>query len=95
MTAAEKRAKNKKVWEMYPFLVSIKKKIPDVVFYSTKRNHCFNYNKFVTKLNNNERNSNKRLITYLNRKARAEHMKAHGKTPKHVPTIREMYLNSK
>ena len=51
--------------------------------------------KFITHVNKNWRNGNKRLITYLNRKARAEHMKAHGKTPKHVPTIREMYLNSK
>ena len=104
MTAAEKRVKNrdrnKRFWMFYKNgLIDFPEvKCLDLLFnfsLSGKRSVYFKHTKWVNELNKNERNNNKRLITYLNRKARAEHMKRHGKTPKPVKTIRQMYLDEK
>ena len=91
MTAAERRVKyrdrNREVWRLfnayplYGFKLSF-----EMMTYCQGEGI-----KRVT----GSRNGNKRLITYLNRTARADHMKRHGKTPKKVKTIRQMYLESK
>lgn len=94
MTAAEKRAKNrdrnKTNWNLFEYFHKQEQKEPNGLIKYIMRKPLFN-----TWVNKHERNENKRLITYLNRTARAEHMKRHGKTPKPVKTIREMYLEVK
>ena len=99
MTADERNDRTKRNWLKFvnaskDFSTKVSFSICFVPFNRTYIGDSYTSN-FITHVNKEWRNNNKRLITYLNRKARADHMKAHGKTPKHVPTIREMYLNSK